>query len=311
MSLPRSVAQAEELADRLHQEMLAAQQAPEGDTPTEQTTEQQTPVEQSDESVGIAPEPQPEPTDSTPTPATGADDQLEHRYRVLQGKYNSEVPRLSAENKDLKGRLQQIEQQLLELQAAKDSQPLVSQQEIDEYGEGLIDVARRVAREELATKDAEIKMLKSKLESLEETTTKVVQEDFFTSLGNKVSDWATINSDSNFHKWLGEIDDLTGARRQDLLSAAERDRDADRVAKFFLAFKKTSQKLMADANSALSSQVAPSSVQTPNTPPAKKVWTRGEISAFYARLRRGEVDDAEAVAIESDIQAASLEGRVR
>ena len=303
-SLPRSVVEAEELANRLQQELLDSQKASTETTPNtdEQTAQQQT------EQKGLTPEPQATSNDSTP-PVGQQDEQLEHRYKVLQGKYNSEVPRLSAENKELKSRLAEIEQKLNELQNAP--QPLVSPQEIEEYGEGLIDVARRIAREELASKDSEIQALKAKLNSLEETTTKVVKDDFFSALGNKVSDWMTINNDANFHKWLDEIDDLTGTRRQDLLFAAEQERDADRVAKFFLAFKKTSQKQVASANAALESQVAPSSVQTPNTPPAKKVWTRGEIAQFYERMRRGEVDDKEAVAIESDIQAASIEGRIR
>lgn len=305
-SLPRSVVEAEELANRLQQELLDSQKASTETTPNtdEQTAQQQT------EQKGLTQEPQATSNDSTP-PVGQQDEQLEHRYKVLQGKYNSEVPRLSAENKELKSRLAEIEQKLLDLQNATPPQPLVSPQEIEEYGEGLIDVARRIAREELAGKDAEIQALKAKLNSLEETTTKVVQEDFFSALGTKVPDWMTINNDANFHKWLDEIDDLTGARRQDLLSTAERDRDADRVAKFFLAFKKTSQKQVANANAALESQVAPSSVQTPNTPPAKKVWTRAEISQFYERVRKGEVDDKEALAIESDIQAASIEGRIR
>ena len=312
-SIPRSVAQAEELADRLHQEYLQAQKATEGDpqgtdgNPTEQPKGEQTDGQQTN---GITPEPQAQPNDSTP-PVTGTDEQLEHRYKVLQGKYNSEVPRLSHENKELKERLKQIEQQLTDLQNAQPVAPLVTQDEINEYGEGLIDVARRVAREELAQKDREINALKAKLDSLEATTTKVVQEDFFTSLGNKVPDWVAINDDANFHKWLDEVDELTGARRQDLLAAAERERSADRVAKFFLAFKKATQKQVASSASALESQVTPSSVQTPNTPPAKKVWTRGEIAQFYDRVRRGEVSDEEALSIESDIQAASIEGRIR
>ena len=314
MSLPRSVVEAEELANRLHQELLDSQKAPEGNAngsdgnPTEQPPKGQQADDQ--QANGIAPEPQAQPNDSNP-PAAGADDQLEHRYKVLQGKYNSEVPRLSHENKELKDRLKQIEQQLTDLQNAQPVTPLVSQDEINEYGEGLIDVARRVAREELAQKDRVIDQLKAKLDALEETTTKVVQDDFFTSLGNKVPDWVSINDDANFHKWLDEIDELTGARRQDLLRVAEQERSADRVAKFFIAFKKTSQKQIASSASALESQVTPSSNQTPNTPPAKKVWTRAEISEFYTRVRRGDVSDEEALAIESDIQAASIEGRIR
>lgn len=303
MSLPRKVAEAEERANKLHEELLKQQQSPEA-TPPEATDP---PTDQSaDETVpppnGIGAEPKPDDSQST--------NDYEHRFKVLQGKYNSEVPRLSAENKELKGTLKSLQDQLDELKA-KPAEPLVKPEEIEEYGEGLIDVARRVAQEELAKKDAQIKKLEAKLDALEGVTTKTVEKDFFTSLADKVSDWAKINDDKAFHKWLEETDELTGMRRQDLLSQAEQARDADRVAKFFKAFKKTSSKQVADSSLALETQVAPNANKTPNTPGAKKIWSRGEIAEFYRRMRAGQVSDKDAVAIESDIHAASVEGRIR
>jgi hypothetical protein len=46
-------------------------------------------------------------------------------------------------------------------------------------------------------------------------------------------------------------------------------------------------------------------------PPGKRIWTRGQIADFYAQVRRGEMSDDKALAIESEIQLASVEGRVR
>jgi hypothetical protein len=309
MPVPSAVAAAEQLADRLQQELIASRNTPEGEKPAE-------PVEPPTETpepqqTGITPE-TPKPEDgSTPAPEAKPEDTVEHRYKVLQGKYNSEVPRLAAENKDLKASLKAIEEQLEMLKAAKAQEPLVKPEEIEEYGEGLIDVARRIAQEELAKKDAVINQMKAKLDSLEQVSTKTVEEDFFDGLAKAVPNWSAINDDARFHAWLDEVDELTSQRRQDLLSVAEKSRDAKRVAKFFTAFEKTTQARVATANTSLESQIAPASNKTPNAPPAKKVWTRGEISEFYSRMRKGEVSDAEAIAIESDIQAASLEGRVR
>lgn len=303
MPLPRAVLEAEERANRLHEELLNQQQTPENDTPPSDPPrpEDQPPTGQET----------PKPGDSTPPPVTGTDEQLEHRYKVLQGKYNSEVPRLSAENRDLKTQLQSLTEQVEALKNAKPPEPLVKPEEIEEYGEGLIDVARRIAREELAAKQHEIDSLKAKLESLSNVTTQKVESDFFKSLTDLVADWKDINQDPKFLAWLDEVDELTGQTRQDLLSAAERARDAGRTAKFFTAFKKASSSWAANSTAALESQVAPASSQNTPTPPAKKVWTRAEVSDFYGRVRRGEISDKDAVAIEADIHAAQIEGRIR
>lgn len=304
MSLPRAVVEAEERANKLQEELLKKQSTEQQPTPA--TDESVTEKSVTDESVeppnGLSVEPKPDDSQSS--------SDYEHRFKVLQGKYNSEVPRLSAENKELKQTLKSLQDQLDEFKA-KPAEPLVKPEEIEEYGEGLIDVARRVAQEELAKKDAQIRKLESKLEALEGVTTKTVEKDFYSLLSAKVPEWEKVNADKSFHKWLDEVDELTGYRRQDLLSQAEQARDADRVAKFFKAFDKTSKKQVADTTLALETQVAPNNTKTPNTPSAKKVWTRAEISEFYRQVRTGRVSDKDAVAIESDIHAATIEGRIR
>ncbi len=264
--------------------------------------------EQITDSVTQSSEPPAEPNDSAPPPQ---EDAIEHRYKVLQGKYNSEVPRLSAENRDLKSRLQLLEEQLEEMKNAKPAEPLVKPEEIEEYGEGLIDVARRIAREELASKQSEIDKLKREIESVKSVTTSKVSQDFFKSLTEMVPDWELLNEDAQFLKWLEEVDELTGETRQTLLSRAEQARDATRTAKFFSAFKKTTSSWAANSSQALEQQVAPTTKQAPNTPPSKKVWLRSEIAEFYDRVRRGLVEDKDAIAIEAEIQAASIEGRIR
>lgn len=302
MSLPRAVLEAEEKANKLHEELLKQQQAPaNGETPSDPPPSDPPPAD---------PPVPPQPTNDSPTPpVSGQDDNWEHRFKVLQGKYNAEIPRLAGENKDLKAKLTELEASLESLK--NKPEPLVKPEEIEEYGEGLIDVARRIAREELASKDAEINSLKAKIDSLSNVTTKKVEADFFTSLTSMVPDWEQVNQDPKFLSWLDEVDELTGESRQTLLSRAEQSRDAARTAKFFNAFKKTSSTWAANSANALDQQVAPPTNKAPNAPPAKKVWTRAEVSDFYARMRRGDISDADAVAIEADIHAAQIEGRLR
>jgi hypothetical protein len=298
-NVPRAVLEAEQLADRLQEELIKAKQQP-------QSTEAPAPANES------APAEQtPAPTEN-PAPANGSQDDTswEHRYKVMQGKYNSEVPRLSAENKELRQRLDALE---ADLQAAKAQPPapLVTPEEVDQYGEGLIDVARRIAREELAAKQTEIDTLRDRIEQLTQTTSKTAKSDFLRSLTAIVSDWETLNTDPGFLAWLDGVDDLTGEPRGTLLSRAEKAGDAVRVAKFFTSYQQTQSNRAATTTQALEQQVVPPTNRTPNAPPAKKVWTRGEISQFYQRVKRGEVSEQEQVALEADIHAASVEGRIR
>lgn len=302
MSLPRAVLEAEEKANRLHEELLKQQQSPEPTDPPAEGQQTDPPAD---------PEPPKNQDDSTPPPAPGSDEQLEHRYKVLQGKYNSEVPRLSAENKELKTKLQDLEVQVEALKNAKPPESLVKPEEIEEYGEGLVDLARRIAKEEIATKQAEVDALKARIESLTNVTTQKVETDFFKSLTAMVPDWEQVNQDAKFLAWLDEYDELAGETRQSLLTKAEKSRDAERTAKFFTAYKKASSSWAAKATESLDQQVVPPTNKAPNTPPSKKIWTRGEVSEFYARMRRGDVSDADAIAIEADIMAAQVEGRIR
>jgi hypothetical protein len=291
--LPRAVVEAEERANKLQEEFVKHQNQPE---PVPQPPAVETPA------------PPAVQNDSPPPPQ---EDSWEHRFKVLQGKYNSEVPRFASENKDLKSRLQILEEQIDEMKNAKTPELLVKPEEIEQYGEGLIDVARRVAREELASKDNVIAKLQSEINSIKSVTTNVVSDNFFKSLTEFVPDWEALNANDNFLKWLDEVDELTGETRQSLLSKAENQRDPVRAAKFFNMYKKTSQSWAANSQTSLEQQIVPPVNQPSSSPPAKKIWTRGEISEFYDRVRRGSISDADAIAIEADISSATIEGRIR
>jgi hypothetical protein len=182
---------------------------------------------------------------------------------------------------------------------------------VNEYGEPLVDLIRRAARDEVQGKDSEIADLKRKLDQVQVASAVTKEVSFYERLAASVPDWMAINDDPAFHDWLGEFDELAGMQRQALLSAAEEKRDADRVARFFNAFKKVQQDKSAEANASLASQVTPVGTRSDSPPASKKIWTRAEIADFYARDRRGEYSDEKAAAIDQEIQLAIRETRVR
>jgi hypothetical protein len=270
--------------------------------------ENATPPQPAEPTPAPAPEVQPPPAEPPPE-----DDTWEHRYKVLNGKYSKEVPRLYAELRELKAELEKAKSDAERLKSnPQEKAQLVKPEEVEEYGQGLVDLIRRAAREEISEKDRRIEELEHKLNMVEQKSAKTVEIDFYTRLADLVPDYVVINDKPEFHKWLGEPDELTGVERQVLLEDAESKRDPVRVAKFFQAWKRTTETRTAVANSQLSAHVVPDAGSpTATAPTAKRMWTRADVARVYSAIRRGEVTDAEAAALESEIHAATMEGRLR
>lgn len=306
MSLPKAVLEAEAKAEEMYQQAYLQESQVEAPQEPEQIDE--VPVV----TQGIeVPESDGFQEESAPNTGSVDDDSWKNRYAVLNGKYSAEVPALAADKRELKHKVVQLEKELDRLKNQPVQERLVKDEEVQEYGENLIDLMRRAAREELAAKDSEINDLRSRLENFEQSSQKRVVVDYYQRLGELVPDYVAINDDKGFHKWLSEYDELTGQERQQLLDVAHQSQDPVRVSAFFNAWKRANKAMVAKANQSLESQVSPESSVHDAPPPGKRVWTRGQVNEFYASYRRGEIPDDKALAIESEIQMASVEGRIR
>ena len=312
MNLPRAVIEAERKAEEALQRLQAARQ-PQQSQPDEETPPGD-PQPPTPDAASATPAPAADPAPApTATPPGEGDDKWEARYKTLHGKYNAEVPRLHAALKERDSKLNSLTEEVEALKAAVSNprESLIKPEEVNEFGEPLVDLIRRAARDEMAAKDAEIAALKREVESVKTSTVENKEVSFYDKLHSQVPDWMAINDDPDFHAWLGEVDDLTGALRQEILSAAEGKRDADRVARFFKAFKKVQETKSAAATASLDSQVAPVASRVDEPPKGKKIWTRAEIADFYARDRRGELTEEQSAAIDKEVQLAIRERRVR
>lgn len=313
MNLPRAVIEAERKAEEALQRLQAARQPQQSQPDQAQPSGDSQPPTPDAASATPAPAADPAPA-PTATPPGEGDDKWEARYKTLHGKYNAEVPRLHAALKERESKLNSLTEEVEALKAAVSAAPresLIKPEEVNEFGEPLVDLIRRAARDEMKDKDAEIAKLKREVESVKTTTVENKEVSFYDKLASAVPDWMAINDDPDFHAWLGEVDDLTGAQRQDILTAAEEKRDADRVARFFKAFKKVQENKSAAATASLDSQVAPVASRVDEPPKGKKIWTRAEIADFYARDRRGELTEEQSAAIDKEVQLAIRERRVR
>lgn len=218
---------------------------------------------------GFQPQAPTAPNAATPQAPAPADDQAEHRYKVLQGKYNAEVPRLQAQNKDLSERFSAMQNQLSATQAllaGMGQQPqaphlaqrpaqasLVTPKEVTEFGADLYDFVKRAAQEVVAPQVHSLEerfrptaqavqqmapVLQQTQENQQRTSADVAHERMCDGLDYACEGWETVNKSPEFQAWLDEVDPYAGAKRGAMLAQAYGSGDVTRVAAFFTGFTK-------------------------------------------------------------------------
>lgn len=258
------------------------------------------------------------------------------RWRSLQGSYNATVRQKS----ELEQRVQQMEQLLASLSAQKSTAPapvqeqtqpqqLISQQEVDEYGES-IDVMRKVSREELIPVAQRLAQIEGLLQQMQANVVPQVQavaqrqqvtaeQQFWSDLTAYVPNWREVNDNDGFQTWLLETDPLTGVARQTYLEEAQRSLDAHRVSAFFRTWlESTGQASVAQSTPApsneLAKQVAPGRSRGSGAPASSqpKTYSPEDIKKFFNDVRTGKYKgrEQERDRIERDIFAAQREGRI-
>jgi len=319
MAIPRAVEQAAQRAEEMYRQAYQGEddQEVKEEQPEQvsETEEPETNPEQDEQTKAEAEVEAPQKEDHEPVEAKKSEspEVWEQRYKTLSGKYSSEVPRLAADNKELRNQLETLKAEIegLKLEAERPKAPLISDEDKEKYGEELVDFVQRAVKSQTVEKEHEIEQLKKQLESFTTETNKNSEVSFFERLTELVPDWPTINDDESFHKWLDERDTFSGKRRQDLLQDAEGAKDAPRVATFFNTWRESTQQVSAKTTSALETQVAPESKKVKVTPPGKRYFTRAEVADFYSKVRRGEIKAKDQMRIENEIHEALVEGRVR
>jgi hypothetical protein len=279
------------------------------------------------------PAPQPPPAPEPPAPPAAPPVDWEQRYNSLQGKYNAEVPALHTQIKDLTDKVTTLIEQSKAPPpepAPATPAPVLTDKDREAFGEDLIDVIERAAKEiagrQTAPLLAEIEKLRATTSTVEKQVTTVAdaqagdqKSKFFSEFSGLVPDWQDVNTNQAFLNWCGELHPLTGAPRQALLDAAFEALDATRVAALFNQWKQDAgvSTPVADTTrtSELESQIAPTAAGTtaPVQPQADRTWTGSQISKFYDDITKGMYrgKDAERMAIEAEIDRAIIDGRVR
>lgn len=267
------------------------------------------------------------PADTSPTDAE--EETFAKKYNTLQGKYDAEVPRLHQQIRDLNAKLQALEeaqrQQPSEPTKPKEKVSYVTDADRAEFGEELLDVQRRVAREvaeeyqeQIAAQAKVIKELEAKIAN---TGSQIGQMSFSQRLVQLVPDFEKVDRDERWVAWLNEHDPMLRAPRRSQAKAAFDAGDAEAVAHYVNLWKSSiadmQEPVKAKRQSELEKQVSPNrsanSVNTQSAGRDAKVYSAREVEAAWTKIRtlttRGMLD--EAAKLEADLTAAYLEGRVR
>lgn len=289
--------------------------------------------------------------DATPTPATEhgqVDDLAEikdelrtanERWKTLQGM----IDKKDAELESLRRLLAQLHAEGSRKESENTDQGVagkvqepgqlaISDRELKEFGQDMIDLVTRIARHEAQTElhtfsqslDSVLGDIQGEVKTVGQTTGKVAEERFLSDLARLVPDWETVNYDEGFLQWLNEVDRFTGMKRLDLLRQAFSSMDSRRTAEFFNAYKVSIAPPADPATPAApapevpskrdpSALVSPGQSRASSPKPAEpqaKVWTRGDITKFYEDKFHKRITAEEADRLERDLFKAQREGRV-
>lgn len=295
------------------------------------------PADQPQAETQAQPEPQQEPTAaesvSTPQPSPAPQqpqNEWEQRYKVLQGKFNNEVPSLHHQVKDLTRKLQDQSERMEQLSRSQETKQAEQKQaadpkDVDAFGADLVEMVQRVTQQTLGGITAKMDGLLSgfqqrlayveqQLQGTSQTVAYTAEQTFFAQLSKAVPDWEKINADQRFLTWLGEVDPVLGSNRQAALDTAQKNMDANRVAAIFRAFESALPKTPVKPGNNLSKQISPSSVASAApTPTDKPILTQAQVQAYYKDVATGKYRgrEAEAAKLESIINQALAENRIQ
>lgn len=284
-TVPERLKEAEERAMKLHEEAYKQVEETAEAAQDEQVGER----EENDDALST------EVAEHADQPDTSADyARLLESHKVLQGKYNAEVPRMAEQIRELKEQLKDAvrvgEKAKQEASEAKERLEAKLDAIRNDFGDDLADVVG-----EIATRQVETKPDNSQLEN----------DRFWRQLNRAVPGFDALNRSQDFIQWLQKPDELTGVARQVTLNEAGQDYDLVTVVEMVNAFK---QERGATKPPSLDDQVAPKRKPRQELPAQKPIYTIDDFVKLQRDIQLGHYigREAEARALERDIHQALM-----
>ena len=326
MILPKSVRDQAKNADDLHKKAYGTEGDDKGTPPKVEDPPAKAPV------VADPPkkEPAPEPVVVQPViPVKGAED-FEQKYKVIQGKYDAEIPALRSQVADLTEQVRKFmenkpNESAKEPENFKEAVKAMEEQYGPEFT-GMVNNAAEakatIIAKEIANQivDERLKDINAKVETVAEVQVQSASDIFYTAMEKGLGKgWGTgINKDPHFNAWLATpIDaELGGETYKDKLIAAHGSLDNVKALTIFNRYLKLNPQAKDTTASKLEELIIPEDKgggdDLANLNKEKKIYTQAEISQFYkdviAGVYKGRPE--EQARIDADILAAPAEGRI-
>ena len=314
MALPEAIQRELDMAEAIEAQM-ATQATPEPDAPNE-------PPEQKGAEPQVQPVAEAEPE---------AEKSLwEGKYKTLQSKYDSEVPRLHGQLRELQdqtqrllGEVEQLKQKPAE--PAVPQAPLVNEKDVEAFGGDLVDMASRAARQEIAKakeswdgeiakRDQYIAKLEAKLGHVSERQGVMDGEGFFSKLTNAVPNWESFQASDLGQQFLTTRIPGTSNTWDAVLKLAASEMNVEGAVEVFnemvARYPQLNPETPKPANRDLQRQVAPSKSRSSAPVEGKRMWSQSEWVAALETINRRQVQGAEAEALQAELDAAYGEGRI-
>jgi hypothetical protein len=330
MALPKQVQRQLDEMNAYEQQVADAKAAnePKPDDPPQTEDNSPKPVENASQPVDNAPKP------------TGDDDPnnqtWRQRYQSLQGQFNSQVPALQQQIQQLTDTVgsltAKLEQQVAQPPKVEEPTELVTKTDVDAFGEDLVDLARRIAKEEFGKRESkylkQIEALEGKLTEakgqvgeVKETQAAATTERFFENLTRQLPTWEQVQATPECQDWLGTRIPGVGITWNQALQNAASTRDVPAVMEVFEAFferypnmnPKAVAQTQTNSRQELNRQVAPSKTSASNPQSTqKRTYTVKEYEQESMKIMRlmQQNKKEEVRRLEAELDAALAEGRV-
>ena len=258
-------------------------------------------------------------------PVKGTED-FEQKYRVMQGKYDAEVPALRTQ-------VETLTEQVRKFMENKPNEPAKTPENFNEAVEALekqygpeftemVNNSARVIAAEIANQivDEKLKDINAKVETVAEVQVQSASEKFEIAMENGLGKgWRSgINKDPRFVAWLNApIDaELGGETYMDKLTSAHSVLDDVKVLTIFNRYLKLNPDATKSNASNLEELIVPDDKggadDLTNLNAEKKTYSAAEVNQFYKDSAAGKYKDRpeEKARMEADIFAAQSDGRI-
>ncbi len=263
----------------------------------------------------------------------------ENKFRVLQGKYNKEVPALTAQVRELQRLVDSLRDENASLKNSQSQSPQqpeglsadgnaghfadeIDPRQYEEFGDEIVSLAESYRRQgrTIEQLEGELKRLSQEVGGVRETQAQSEEQRFIEQLESRLPNVLTLNEDPECIRWLDENGLLPS------LQAAGSEGDVERTARIFELFlNRTGNSEPASTPPSDSSELSLHEHQVPQvsagdgSPSEQPSFTPDQVNQFYRSWSRGLPFEfngvlvstrAEAEKIDNEITLASAQGRV-